>query len=273
MTVRLIAAAAATIGEAPVAQGDRIVWTDPVAGELIVAQDGGWRHIGTGKPLWSLAAAGDEALIGTTELCFAAVDAERGCVRPGPPAPLAPGCRLNDMAVDPDGGLWAGAMHKGLLVGRGTLVHAARLADEPLVVAEGLGVPNGMAFAPDGRTLYLIDTLQRTLLAFPRDGGRLGQPVVVTDFMNLPGKPDGMTIAEDGRLWIAMWGGFCVVEIAPDGAALRRIEVPAPQVSSLCFVGPGLLAISTSRMRLGPEALAQWPGSGGLFLAELGDEM
>jgi sugar lactone lactonase YvrE len=272
MSVTLLAPAEATIGEAPVGNRSRITWTDPVSGDLLVAEAGGWRRIASAAPLWSLAMAGD-ALVGTTDLGFAAVNGEIGGVRPGPAAPLAAGCRLNDMAVDPDGGLWAGTMHKGLLTGSGTLVRAATVGEKPRVVAEGLGVPNGMAFTADGRTLYLIDTLQRTLLAFPCGGDRLGEPVVVTDFMNIPGKPDGMTIASDGHLWVAMWGGGCVIEIAPDGAALRRVEVPAPQVSSACFIGPGRLAITSSRLRLGPEALAQWPGSGGLFVAELGDSI
>ena len=93
----------------------------------------------------------------------------------------------------------------------------------------------------------------------------MGEPVIVSDFLGLPGKPDGMTLAPDGTFWVAMWGGSCVVQLAGDGAFLRQIALPAPHVSSLCFAGPNRLLVTTSRMRLSPQALLDHPGSGGLF--------
>ena len=135
----------------------------------------------------------------------------------------------------------------------------------PTRVASGLGVPNGMKLSADGRTLYVVDTLERTLLAYPVDSGKLGEPVIVSDFLGLPGKPDGMTLAADGTFWVAMWGGGSVVQLAGDGAFLRKIALPAPHVSSLCFASPKRMLVTTSRMRLSPQALSDHPGSGGLF--------
>jgi sugar lactone lactonase YvrE len=137
-------------------------------------------------------------------------------------------------------------------------------------VAHGLGVANGMAFSADETTLFVIDTLARTLLAYPADvvAGTLGEPKVVTDFLGVPGKPDGMAMARDGHLWVAMWGGHSVVELAANGAVLRTLAVPAPHVGSLCFAPDGRLFITTARARLGEQALAQWPGSGGLFAVQ-----
>lgn len=106
-----------------------------------------------------------------------------------------------------------------------------------LLVAQ-FGVPNGMGFSADGRTLYLVDTLARTLLAYPVDpyGGVMAEPVVLSDFMDIPGKPDGMTVGPDG---------------------------------SLCFDDAGTtLFVSTSRMRMGPRQLADAPGAGGVFVIE-----
>ena len=174
------------------------------------------------------------------------------------------------MAVDGQGGLWAGAMHKGVLATRGAIFHAPAVDAEPVLVAEGLGVPNGMAFPEDGRTLFVIDTLARTLLAWPVRDHALGEPAIVTDFLGLPGKPDGMTIGADGTFWVAMWGGACVAQIAADGATLQLLDVPAPHVSSLCFADDATLFVTTSRMRLSPKALADYPGSGGLFEIKLG---
>jgi sugar lactone lactonase YvrE len=169
------------------------------------------------------------------------------------------------MTIDPQGGIWAGMMHKGILATRGAIFRARSLHEPPTRVAAGLGVPNGMKLSADGRTLFVIDTLERSLLAYAVAGDSLGEPVIVSDFLSQPGKPDGMAIAPDGSFWVAMWGGSCVVQLAPDGAFLRRIELPAPHVSSVYCAGANRLLVTTSRMRLSPQALLDHPGSGGLF--------
>ena len=269
-TARLVCNPEAGIGESPVAGRDgEIVWTDPIAPRLLRFGAGRLDQIALARPVWSLAAMPSGAWAGTLEDSFCLVDGE-GAVRTGPRATVDPGCRFNDMAVDPGGGLWTGAMHKGVLAGRGAIFHAPTPDAEPVRVFQGLGVPNGMSFSADGRTLFVIDTLARTLLAFPVDGGRLGEPLIVTDFMNVPGKPDGMAIAPDGSFWVAMWGGGCVARIGCDGALLGMVAMSAPHVSSLCLAGATLF-VTTSRMRLSPDQLAGYPGSGGLFAIDLED--
>ena len=271
-SVRLLCDAGAAIGESPLWQHGRVLWTDPVRSRLLSYEhQSGLQRWDAARAIWSLARAPDDRIVGTLDDCFCSVSLS-GTVEAGPAAPLDPGCRLNDMAVDPAGGLWAGAMHRGVLACRGAVFYAAALEERPVTVAAGLGVPNGMKFSADGTTLYLVDTLARTLLAFPAADGRLGEPLIVTDFMGIPGKPDGMAIAPDGSFWVAMWGGACVVQIAPDGATLRLIELPAAHVSSLCLAGPNRLLVSTSRMRLGPADLERQPGSGGLFAIGLEEE-
>lgn len=256
--------AGATIGEAPLWQDGRLLWTDPVERRLLGFAEGVLTSEPVAHPVWSLAGLPDGAVAGTRDDAFFAVDAA-GAIRPGLNAHLDPGCRFNDMAVDAQGGLWAGVMHRGLLATRGAIVHAPSFDEVPRIVASGLGVPNGMKFSADGSTLYVVDTLARTLLALPVARGVLGEPTVVSDFLGLAGKPDGMALGPDGSFWVAMWGGGCVVQLAPDGACLRRIAVPAPHVSSLCFAAPDRLFVTTSRMRLSPQALADHPGSGALF--------
>ncbi|VXC62017.1 2-dehydro-3-deoxy-6-phosphogalactonate aldolase [Massilia sp. 9I] len=261
----------AGVGESPVWQDGRLVWTDPPGRRLLRLEEGGvWRATALDESLYALAALPDGRLAANTAQGFCTVDPATGSLERGPGAALAPGMRLNDMAVDARGGLWAGAMHGGLLAGDGKLYYAADSRAIPREVASGLGVPNGMAFSSDGTTLYVIDTLARTLLAYRADvdAGSLSEPLIVSDFLGLPGKPDGLAAAPDDSLWVAMWGGGCVVQLAPDGALLQQVRVPAPHVSSLCFAPGGRLFVTTSRMRLGPRQLADAPGSGGLFLIE-----
>jgi len=265
----LVCDARASIGESPILSSDGVRWTDPVQQRLHrLGLDGAHSTIAVQQSIWSLAAPAD-GVVGTLTDRFCEVSSD-GTVKSGPPAPLTAGCRLNDMAVDQEGGIWAGAMHKGLLATRGAIFHAPSPTDVPTEVASGLGVPNGMAFSSDGRTLYVIDTLARTLLAYPVSGHELGEPVIVTDFLGLPGKPDGMTIGSDGSYWVAMWGGSCVAHIAGDGGTLELLDIPAPHVSSVCVLDESTLFVSTSRMRLSPATLTQYPSSGGLFRIDLG---
>lgn len=261
----------AGVGESPVWQDGRLLWTDPPGRRLLCLEEGdGWRATSLDESVYALAALPGGRLAGNTARGFCTVDPGSGSLARGPDASLAPGVRMNDMAVDARGGLWAGAMHGGLLAGKGKLYYATDPGTTPREVASGLGVPNGMAFSQDGATLYVIDTLARTLLAYRADidTGSLSEPAIVSDFLGLPGEPDGMAVAPDGSLWVAMWGGGCVLQLAPDGAALQQVRIPAPHVSSLCFAPGGRLFVTSSRMRLGPRQLADAPGSGGLFVIE-----
>lgn len=262
--VRLICDARVAIGESPAWLNDRVHWTDPVSRRLLSATaNGELQSIATASPVWSLAGSPD-GWVGALDDRFCTI-AESGEIGAGPAAKIDAGCRFNDMTIDTSGELWVGMMHRGILATRGAIFHARSVHAQPTRVASGLGVPNGMKLSADGHTLYVIDTLERTLLAYAVDGGKLGEPVIVADFLGLPGKPDGMTLAADGTFWVAMWGGGCVAQLAGDGAFLRKVALPAPHVSSLCFASANRLLVTTSRMRLSPQALSEHPGSGGVF--------
>lgn len=272
--VRLIANPRSAIGETPVWQGGKVTWPAPLEHCLhridpTAPGAGDMQSRVIDRAVFALALNPEGRMFGTLENGFAEI-AEDGTLIAGPAAPLTAGCRFNDMAIDPRGRLWAGSMHRGVLASRGGLWFASDLASQPRCVAEGIGVANGMDFAPDGTRLFVVDTLTRTLLAYPVGAdGELGEPSIVADFLDLPGKPDGMTLAADGSFWVAMWGGGCVVQLAPDGAVLRSIALPAPHVSSLCFAGEDRLLVTTSRARLAPATLDRYPDSGGLFAIDL----
>jgi len=267
--VTLVAQPEALVGEAVRMDGDDVIWVDPPNRRLLrwCSSDGMLRDIALSASIWSLGQRPDGAWVGAGEGGFFLVDVQTGRLTPGAPAPLPPGCRLNDMVVDADGGLWAGSMHRGLLAGKGGVYYAADV-DAPVVqVADGLGVANGMAFTDGGSQLLAVDTLSRTLLSYPRPCNdlTLGEPVVVTDFLGTPGKPDGMAIDRDGAVWVAMWGGGCIVRLAPNGAVDEIVSLPVPHVGSLGFNRHGDAFVSTSRARLSAMTLEASPGSGGLF--------
>ncbi|SEL14237.1 Entner-Doudoroff aldolase [Pseudoxanthomonas sp. GM95] len=256
------------VGESPLIVDGDVLWVDPTRPALL-RWDGQHCHtMALSEPVWALGLS-NGGLVGNGEEHFVRLDVD-GTIHSGPHIEVGPGCRLNDLVVDGAGGLWAGSMHRGLLAGRGAMFYAPSVDQPARRVADGLGVANGMAFSADGHTLFVIDTLSRTLLAYDADIklGILGEPRVITDFLGIPGKPDGMAMSPDGRLWVAMWGGDAVIELAANGALLRSIPVPAHHVGSLCFDQGGRLFVTTARARLSPQALAANPGSGGLFVIQ-----
>jgi sugar lactone lactonase YvrE len=269
---RLVAQPRALVGESVRMDREDVIWLDPPGRRLLrwSPGDGRLSEVPLAHALWSLGQRPDGTWVGAGEDRFFAVDVYAGTLTPGPLAPLAPGCRFNDMTVDAQGGLWVGSMHRGLLHARGGLFFAASPDAEVVRVAEGLGVANGMAFVAGEACLLVVDTLSRTLLAYPRPGNdpSLDEPTVVTDFLTAPGKPDGMAVAPDGAVWVAMWGGSCILQLAANGAAERMVPIPAPHVGSLAFGNDGIAYVSTSRARLTEAMLADHPGSGGLFAVD-----
>lgn len=267
--VRLVAHPGALVGESVRMDGGDVLMLDPPNRRLLrwSTVDGSLRDTLLSIPIWSLGMLPDGSWAGAGEEGFCLVDVRTGVITAGPPASLGPGCRFNDMTVDACGGLWVGSMHRGLLSGKGGLYYAPH-PDAPVEqVADGLGVANGMAFTAGGATLLVVDTLSRTLLAYARSGdaATLQEPVVVTDFLGVPGKPDGMTIAPDGAVWVAMWGGGCIVRLAGNGAVEQMVSIPAPHVGSLAFASDGHAYVSSSRARLSEAVLQANPHSGGLF--------
>lgn len=176
--------------------------------------------------------------------------------------------RLNDGSVDPHGRFVVGSMALGAETGDEVLLRiSADGAVETLRVGGGLS--NGIAFSPDGGTIYHVDTLAGTVSRHSYGAGSFDddeQWTVVLD--DLPHSPDGLTISADGSLWVAQWGGSSVRRHAPTGELLEVVTVDATQASCPAFVGSDLdlLAITSAQ-----EGLASWSDhSGAIFLADVG---
>jgi gluconolactonase len=108
-----------------------------------------------------------------------------------------------------------------------------------------LRAPNGIAFSPDERTLYVsnAESARAVWMAYPvRSDGTLGAGRILLDATTAAqdlarrgvrtGNPDGMKVDRSGNLFAAGPGGLWI--IAPDGAHLGTVEFPFP-VSNCAF--------------------------------------
>lgn len=191
--------------------------------------------------------------------------------------------RANDGKCDALGRFWIGtidesrAAHDAALFcldGRGggtpTLSHKAG----PATTA------NGLAWSPDGRTLYWADTSAHLVWAwdFEPEGAVLSAQRVFARFAPKPaawqfdqggyrGRPDGATVDIGGNYWVAMFEGRRLCQFAPDGRLLSEIDTPLQCPTMPCFGGAnlGTLFVSSARHHRSAAELSAFPLSGCLL--------
>ncbi|GAA4317098.1 SMP-30/gluconolactonase/LRE family protein [Compostibacter hankyongensis] len=182
--------------------------------------------------------------------------------------------RSNDGKCDPAGRFWLGTMeldgkpHEGNLYCIGPDLN-------PEVKIARTSISNGIVWTKDKKTMYYIDTSTGCVQAYDYDdisGGIRFRENVIRLSPGM-GYPDGMTIDENDRLWVAHWGGAGVYHWDPlTGEMLAKVDVAAPNVSSCVFGGKDLdtLYITTSRKDLEKADLEKYPLSGSIFAVRPG---
>lgn len=176
--------------------------------------------------------------------------------------------RFNGGRTDRQGRFWAGTQEEAeprsgcaslYCVDRDGAIHRRE---------SGIQISNGLAWSPDGTTMYFADTPLRTIWRYdfdPRDGTISNRHV----FAHTPkgAYPGGATVDADGHLWSAHWGAGMVVRYTPDGAVERVLDVPVSRPSAVAFGGADLdLLFVTSAREAG--AAESEPGAGDVFVYE-----
>jgi sugar lactone lactonase YvrE len=140
----------------------------------------------------------------------------------------------NDLAIAPDGTLYASDPDWGHNTGQVWRIDRDGKAS---VVAEKMGTTNGIEVSPDGKTLYVNESVQRNVWAFDiGTDGSLSKKRLVKKFDDFGF--DGMRCDVDGNLYIARYGKGTVAVLSPAGKVLREIDVLGEAPSNLCFGGP-----------------------------------
>ncbi len=179
--------------------------------------------------------------------------------------------RVNDGKCDPAGRFLAGTMDMNENEASGSLYSFDGKSVTRLL--DGIRISNGLAWSPDHKTFYYIDTPTREVKAFDYDvnSGQIANPRVAIRVPESMGFPDGMTSDMQGNLWIALWGGAQVAKWNPQtGQLLERIPIPALQTSSCVFGGRDMneLYVTSARIGMSEADLNKYPLSGGLFKVE-----
>jgi gluconolactonase len=157
------------------------------------------------------------------------------------PAALPGAIGFNDLTTDAAGRVYVGSLAFRVFSGdapRPGHLHVIDVDGSVRTVAEGVLLTNGLAFSPDGRRLYHCDSR----------GGVIRVHDVHADGSLSPGRafarvtetPDGMAVAADGSIWVALATGGAVLVLSAEGNEVRRLPVPLPMVTSVCFGGDDL---------------------------------
>ena len=180
--------------------------------------------------------------------------------------------RFNDGKADAQGRFWVGTIHDP----RRPLGAFYRFADGRLdKVFDQVTVSNGLAWSPDGQTMYWSDTQPHQVYAFDFDvsQGTLSHrrsfasfPVKQPDqdLAHYGGRPDGAAVDVEGCYWSAMFEGQRLLRLSPRGEVLRDIALPVRCATMPCFGDADMktLYITTARRNRPPEELARQPWAG-----------
>lgn len=158
----------------------------------------------------------------------------------------------NDIVVKSDGSIWFSDPPYGILFdyeGRAAeseigANHVYRIDPQSggvEIIANDFDKPNGLAFSPDEKYLYVADTGITHNANGPKhirrfeinaDGKSLGKSVVFADCS--AGLFDGFRMDQNGRIWTSAADGVHCYD--PDGTLIGKVLIPE-LVSNLCFGG------------------------------------
>lgn len=227
-------------------------WVDGEAGDLLTLRADGItrQHIDDEYLAFARPRAGGGLVAVGARTLYLADDVD------GPSRAVAsllddPLVRMNDGCCDPRGRLLTGSMAYDAAPDAGVVLRIDADLDATTVLPRTT-ISNGVGFSPDGRRAYYVDTLSHRIDVFDVAEGELRGRRAFATIPAEQGLPDGLTVAADGSVWVALWGGRAVRGYASSSELVATIELPVPQVSACTFGDDdlGTLFITTSAQGL-----------------------
>jgi L-arabinonolactonase len=244
--------------------GKRIHRTDPATSDDAVFETPGY--------VGSLAPRASGGLIVALADGFYSFDPEDGIWdKILDPSDRHPDTRFNDGKTDRQGRFWCGTVFEA--PPRPTeSVGALYRVDPDLTchrMVEGIGSSNGLAFSPNGRTMYFADSQGGFVWAWDLDpaSGDIDRRRVFVDFRDTGGCADGSTVDSDGCYWTTLPESGLLVRYDPDGRLMQKIMMPTPIPTCCEFGGTNLdtLYVTSAKLR---KAKDRWAGA--LFALDVG---
>jgi len=257
------------LGEGPAydARKDRILWVDIRTGSFLQydPKSGQLTEIQTGQYLGAIVPTERGGYLAALTTGVYYLDNAGLSLLCRPPE-LQDNLRLNDAKCDPKGRFWFGTtgLFDNAPIGSLFRLDPDRSCHRML---EGPRISNGLAWSPDMTVMYYIDSAESGLDAFdfsPDTGSIVNRRRIFTTTGCVP---DGMTIDEEGKLWIALWGGGKVIRFDPlTSEIIGEIPVPAVHTTSCCFAGEKLDTLIITSSGEGYDE----PEAGRVFYAHVG---
>lgn len=152
--------------------------------------------------------------------------------------------KLHECHCDRQGRFWIGAYDHDFPANReASGASYFRLDGDTLTpVIEGIAVANGLAFSPDGLTMYCSDSPKRSVQAYDldTDTGDLSNGRLFLQLVEGEGFVDGATVDSEGGYWLANVGAGRLRRYLPDGTLDRIVELPFTNPTKPAFGGPDL---------------------------------
>jgi xylono-1,5-lactonase len=149
---------------------------------------------------------------------------------------------FNDLTTDAAGRIYVGSLAFSIFRGETPKpghLHVIDLDGSMRTIADGVMLTNGLGFSVDGSRLYHSDSLSKLVRVYDVQADGAVSPwrafARIAD-----GIPDGLAVAADDSVWVAIADGGCVIVFEPDGAERMQLPVPLPMVTSVCFGGDDL---------------------------------
>ena len=185
-------------------------------------------------------------------------------------SPLPHGIALHECAVDRSGRLWVGSINEAigtdnLHPGGGVMF---RLDGDNLVpLFDGFSCANGVAFSPDGRTLYFSDSPTGSCECWSVDPatGAVSDRRLLFQLGASEGFVDGATVDSDGGYWATLVYAGKLRRYRADGTLDREIDLPFLNPTKVAFGGDDLATLYITTMAEGAVGAVKRGRDGGLF--------
>jgi L-arabinonolactonase len=203
-------------------------------------------------------------------------DAESGALLLRAASPFPPHVNLHECHCDRQGRFWIGGFDTRYPADRSAAdAGYCRLdGDRLTIVVTGVHVANGLAFSPDGRTMYAVTSPTRQVDAFDLEPatGELSNRRPFVTLGEGEGFADGATVDNEGGYWMANVAAGALRRYRPDGALDRVVALPFSNPTKAAFGGPDLktLYVTSTQMAMPPVTPPTLP-NGPVYALEPGE--